>query len=119
MAWGENSGETYYSSGNGAYPTRKKCPNDCNNQPYYCNEMNGVCSCAYGYYRTNYNPYDCSIKCNYAGCTKFIDSISYATVKGGPITLFGWFDNDYSSIFISIGGVNCPIYSNSSTGVTC
>ncbi|KAM9965043.1 hypothetical protein ACTFIW_004843 [Dictyostelium discoideum] len=116
MAWGEDSGETYYyPSGNGVYPPgSKKCHNDCNYQPYRC--YDGICSCPYGY---NLNPYDCSDKCSYAGCTKFIDSISDATLKGGPITLLGWFDNDYSSIFITVDGVSCPIYSNSSTSVTC
>ncbi|KAN0015405.1 hypothetical protein ACTFIU_008136 [Dictyostelium citrinum] len=110
IAWGGDS-EDY------ANPTFKSCPNNCTYRANSCNRMTGVCSCAYGY---NINQYDCSDKCSYAGCTKYIDSVNDTTVKGGIVAINGWFDNDYSSIFITINGnANCGIISNSSTLLTC
>ncbi|KAN0037168.1 hypothetical protein ACTFIV_002504 [Dictyostelium citrinum] len=93
------------------------CPNHCTYRTNSCNRTTGVCSCPNGF---NINQYDCSDKCSYAGCTKYIDSINNTTVKGGIVAIQGWFDNDYSSIFITINGnANCGVISNSSTLLTC
>ncbi|KAN0035204.1 hypothetical protein ACTA71_004465 [Dictyostelium dimigraforme] len=97
--------------------TYKRCPNDCTYNQKSCDTMTGVCSCSGRY---NINPYDCSDKCSYSGCTKYIDSINQVATIGGPINFNGWFDTDFSRIKITIDDFeDCPVISNSSTIITC
>ncbi|KAK5574629.1 hypothetical protein RB653_009882 [Dictyostelium firmibasis] len=85
------------------------CKNDCiDNDHGICNLYTGICVC-----NNDWIGDDCSIS------NIFISSVQPSTTNGGEASFVGFFLNDFSSVSITIGALDCRITFNSTNLIKC